>query len=375
MAHHIPFFDYSREYEMIRNDITKAVDDVCRSGQLILGKQVKAFEEEFAAFTGAKFAVGLNSGTDAISLALMAFDIGHDDEVVTVANTAVATVSAIRAVGAIPRFVDVDPETLLLDVNKVAPAITGKTKAIVPVHLYGNSVDITALKAAVGSKNIAIIEDCAHAHGSKQSTKDLGTLGDIGCFSFYPTKTIGAYGDAGICITDNAELYSKLKKLRMYGFDGQPIANIEGRNSRLDELHAAILRVKLKAAPEFLKRRRDICTAYSQGIKNSHLKLIKTTAATQVLTNHLFVVRTSDRDGLMKHLEKHGIGFGTHYRYPIHLMPAYQFLGYKPDTLPATETNCNQVLSLPLFPTMTDTEVQHVIKTLNDFVPMKAATK
>ncbi len=363
----VKFFDYQREYDTLRPRILDAVDSVFSSGQLILGAQVEQFEAEFAQLVGARFAAGLNSGTDALSIALLSVGVGEGDEVITVANTATATVAAIRAIGAIPRFVDVNDETLQIDAKKIAAQISAKTKAIVPVHLYGNAAPLSELEALARDHNLHVIEDCAHAHGSKLAGKHLGTHGSIGCFSFYPTKTIGAYGDAGACITNSAEIYERLKKLRMYGFSGEPVALLEGRNSRLDEVHAAILRLKLKSAADYFSRRQHICQIYFSKIKNPHISFVKRSLPNQDTVNHLFVIRTSRREQLMAHFKQSGIGYGTHYRYPIHLMPAYRFLGYKPGDLPITEKSCAEILSLPLYPTLSDEEVEQVCAVANAF--------
>lgn len=367
----VKFFDYSREYGAIRTEVLEAVDKVFASGQLILGPQGEALELEFAQYTGAKYAVGVNSGTDALSLALLCLDIKPGDEVITVANTATATIAAIRATGAVPKFVDVDPRTLLMDLHLVPAAITAKTRAIIPVHLYGNPVNIDELMTLAHKHGLKIIEDCAHAHGSFSRNRHLGTIGDIGCFSFYPTKTIGAYGDAGMCVTNSKAHYEKLKLLRMYGFHGRAVAEVEGRNSRLDEVHAAILRLKLNSVATMLGRRKEIVRTYASKIKNSCIQLMPTEQPDTDLTHHLFVVRTAYREQLMKHLDAHQIGHGTHYRFAIHLMPAYQFLNCKKGSLPITEKSCDEVLSLPLYPNLSQDEIMAVINAVNSFVPSR----
>ncbi len=270
--HPVRTFDLHRSLAGIEAEMTAAIQRVISSGQLILGPEGRSFEQEFASYVGAAAAVGVASGTDALILALKAVGVGFGDEVITVANTAVPTASAIRAVGAIPRFVDVDCQTLLINAAEAEAAINQRTRAIIPVHLFGLPVPMEPLLDIARRHGLRIIEDCAHAHGAREGGVHAGTTGDVGCFSFYPTKNIGALGDAGICVTQNAEIADRLRLMRVYGFDSDRIATCDGLNSRLDEIQAAVLRIRLRhldnslvkrwRSPHFIMRNCRTCRSY-----------------------------------------------------------------------------------------------------------------
>ncbi|GAI85514.1 unnamed protein product, partial [marine sediment metagenome] len=285
------------------------------------------------------------------------------DEVITVANTAVPTVSAIRETGAVPRFVDIKND-FTIDENKIEKIITQKTKAILPVHLYGQACNMPTILKIAKKHKLKVIEDCAQAHGAKIKNKKVGTFGDISCFSFYPTKNLGAYGDAGIILTSSKNLADRCSALRMYGMKKSYYANFEGYNSRLDEIQAAILSVKLKCLERWNQKRRSIAKYYLKNITNPSITL----PAVQNINEHtfyLFVIRIKQRQKLIKYLANNQIGCGIHYQYPIHLQKAYKFLGYSKNDLPVTERFSNEILSLPIFPELTKRELKYIINKIN----------
>jgi dTDP-4-amino-4,6-dideoxygalactose transaminase len=369
----IPVFDYLTQYEALQSEVLDAVRRVFESGRLILGHEVEAFEREFAAFLGPSpagvpmQAVGVANGTDALALVLRAFGIGHGDEVVTVANTAVPTVSGIREVGAVPVFCDVDPDTGLIDLEAVPACLTPRTKAVIPVHLFGNVVDVLRLCELVRGRGIRVVEDCAQSHGARLGAHMTGTMGDASAFSFYPTKNLGAYGDGGLCATSDPALAARLRSLRMYGFEAQYYAEREGVNSRLDELQAAILRVKLRHLPAMLLRRRELAAIYCGLLPRGAVPL--RTAAGAQHAYYLFVVRAVERDRVKAALAESGIGTGIHYPFPIHLMRAYEFLGYRPGDLPVTERLAGEVLSLPMYPELAADDVRRICARLCEIAP------
>lgn len=359
----LPSFDYRPEYARYRDEVAEAVQRVLDSGWLILGPEVRAFEEEFAAFVGVSAAVGVNSGTDALWLAFKALGIGPGDDVLTVANAGVPPVAAIRAVGATPRFVDVDPRTLLMDPDRLERARTATTRCVVPVHLYGHPAPIGPIRDFTRRHGLFLVEDCAQAHGATWNGRPVGSFGDVGCFSFYPTKNLGAFGDGGMCVTGDADLAQKLEMLRFYGFRGDRHAHCEGLNSRLDELQAAILRVKLRHLSAATEERRAIAASYGSALAGADLVLpVEIEACRHVY--HLFVVQSDARERLARALEAAGIGFGLHYPEPVHTMEAYRFLAQGEGALPVTERACRQVLSLPLYPGLEAGAVERVVAAL-----------
>lgn len=353
-----------RQYEEIKGDVNSAITAVFDRSQFILGEEGQNFEREFSSYIGMPYGVGLNSGTDALHLALRAISIGNGDEVITVPNTATPTVSAIVQAGATPVFVDIDEKTYLMDTSKIESAITKKTKAIIPVHLYGNCVEMDKLMIIAKKHNFIVIEDCAQAHGAAYKGKKAGTFGDFSCFSFYPTKNLGAYGDAGIVLCKDENFYKKLIMLRQYGEDRRYNSIINGYNSRLDEIQAAILRIKLKFLDKWNKERKNIASRYLDGIKNPKVILPAITNNSDPVF-HLFVVRVKNRDKLQKHLKSHRIGTATHYPVPLHLQPAYSRLGYKEGDFPVSEKIMNGIVSLPMFPELKDEEIEYVIEKIN----------
>jgi len=360
-AAEVKAFDACRAYHALAREIRAAIDAVLESGQLILGPQVEAFEAEFARYVGAAQGVGVGCGTAALSLALEALSIGPGDEVITVANTAVPTVSAIRAVGATPRFVDVRPDTLLMDPDAVQAAIGPRTRALVPVHLYGLAAEMAPLADLARRHGLALVEDCAQAHGTRYGARHVGTFGQVGCFSFYPTKNLGALGDGGLCVTDDPALAGRLRMLRNHGWGADRVAACEGINSRLDEIQAAVLRVKLRHLDRALARRRDVARQYTAALSGLDCRLPLHTAGAAQHSFHLYVLRVACRAALLEALRAARVGFGLHNPQAIHLMPAYKFLGYRRAQLPVTELAVQQVLSLPMYPELRPDEVQRVI--------------
>jgi dTDP-4-amino-4,6-dideoxygalactose transaminase len=352
------------QYTAIRGEIDAAVERVLRSGWYILGKEVESFEREFAAYCGVEHAVGCASGTEAIALALMALGVGPGDEVLTVANTAVPTVSAVSMTGAKPVFADID-DYFLMDPAKIEAAITPRTKAVVPVHLYGQMADMDAIGAVAARHGIPVVEDCAQAHGAEYKGKRAGTYGAMGCFSFYPTKNLGCYGDGGAVTTRDAALYERLVMLRNYGQEKRYYHTIKGINSRLDEIQAAILRAKLAHLDEWNERRREAAAWYSEALGG--VCDVPRARADARHVYHLYVIRTEDRDGLKTRLEKDGVTTLMHYPVPVHLQRAYADLGYRRGDLPATEKATGEILSLPMHPALSRDGVRYVCERVVEY--------
>lgn len=358
----IPFANLKREYAEIREEITQAIYRVLESGQFISGEEVEKFEEEFSRYVGVKYGIGVNSGSDALFLALKALGIGNGDEVITVSHTFISTVDAIVRNGAKPVFVDIEPDTYCMDVTKIEEKITDKTRAILPVHLYGHPANMDPIMELAEKYNLYVIEDACQAHGAEYKDKKVGSIGDIGCFSFYPTKNLGAYGDGGIVVTNSKELAEKLRMLRNYGQPRKYYHDFIGVNSRLDEIQAAILRVKLKHLDEWNERRRNIARLYNEFLEDSEMVIpIEKEYAKHVY--HLYVVRHKDRDIIQKWLQENGIQTQIHYPIPVHKQKAYLNLGYN-TYLPVTEKICNEILSLPMHPWLNEDEVSNVAEVI-----------
>jgi len=361
----VPFGDMKLRYQAIRSDIDEAVQRVLSSGYFILGPELDKFEKAFAEFLGVNYVVGCASGTEAIYLALAASGVGRGDEVIVVAHTAVPTISAISMTGAEPVFVDIDPTSYLIDVSKVEAKITARTKAIVPVHLYGQIADMEALLKLSRQKGIPIIEDVAQATGAVYRLRQAGSMGEFGAFSFYPSKNLGAFGDGGAVSTNSKEGYEKLLKLRNYGQSKRYYHDDIGINSRLDEIQSAILSAQLSYVVEWNKRRREIARLYSQGLRD--LVIVPKESGKSSHVYHLYVIQSNDRDGLQKYLAEKGVGALIHYPVPAHLQKAYSYRGYKRGDLPVTELITGRILSLPMFPELTDEQVVHVIKEVRNY--------
>ena len=358
--HPVRTFDLHRSLAGIEAEITAAIQRVIRSGQLILGPEGRSFEQEFASYVGAAAAVGVASGTDALILALKAVGVGFGDEVITVANTAVPTASAIRAVGAIPRFVDVDCQTLLIDAAQTETAINQRTRAIIPVHLFGLPVPMEPLLDIARRHGLRIIEDCAHAHGAREGGVHAGTTGDVGCFSFYPTKNVGALGDAGICVTQNAEIADRLRQMRMYGFENDRIAMCDGLNSRLDEIQAAVLRVRLRHLDTSLVKRRAIAALYLEELSDLPI-VLPPQCENRTHAWHQFVIRVPNRAAMMNTLAQLGVGCGIHYEHPLHRMPPFAPWFPAANRLPVTEQAATEILSIPIWPELQSDECARVV--------------
>jgi dTDP-4-amino-4,6-dideoxygalactose transaminase len=363
----IKMFDYRDEYLRIEDEVLCATKRVLRSGELILSSEVEEFEKNFAAlFESNSYGVGVSNGTDALKVSLMAIGVRPGDEVITVANTAVPTVSAILALNAKPVFADVDYQTALMDLNKIEKLITKKTKAIVPVHLYGNAVDMPRLLTIANHYAIPVVEDCAQATGTTLGGKAIGTFGCAAAFSFYPTKNLGAYGDAGFCLTGDAEILARMRKIRNYGFREKSYADCRGINARLDEIQAAVLNVKLKYLKDQLNKRKVLASLYLEGLDQAVIPLLPTLGVDH--SYHLFVVRTPNRDRLREKLLELGIQTGVHYPYPINKMPGLQIAHDLSEELPVTEKLCREIVSLPLYPDLSRCKVLRVIEAINKLV-------
>ena len=328
-------------------------------GRYILGPETGAFEQEFAAYIGAQSALGVGSGTEALHLALRACGIGPGDEVITVSHTAVATVAAIELCGALPVLVDIDPVTYTLDPGRLEPAISPRTRAIIPVHLYGHPADLAQIVSIAASHGVRVIEDCAQAHGAFYDGRRAGSLGDIAAFSFYPTKNLGAIGDGGMVVTGDPALAEAARLLREYGWQERYVSQVPGWNSRLDELQAAVLRVKLRYLDVENARRKVLAGMYDRLLADTHLILPQCRLGASHVY-HQYVVGCRERDALQAHLASNGIGTLIHYPVPVHLQPAYAGRLQTPGGMQNTEQAARQVLSLPMYPELSDDQVEQV---------------
>jgi aminotransferase EvaB len=348
----IQVWSYLEEYDNEREDILDAVETVFRSGKLVLGPSVAAFEDEFAAYHGLPHCVGVDNGTNAIKLGLQALGVRPGDEVITVSNTAAPTVLAIDGAGATPVFVDVRDEDYLMDVEKVEAAITSRTTCIVPVHLYGQCVDMAALREIADRHGLKILEDCAQAHGSRHHGRLAGTMGDAAAFSFYPTKVLGAYGDGGAVVTADAEINARLRRLRYYGMERvYYVVDTPGHNSRLDEVQAEILRRKLTRLDEYVEGRHAVARRYVEGLAGTGLEL-PAVAEGNSHVYYVHVVRHPRRDEIMERLRTYGIELNISYPWPVHTMTGFEHLGYGRGRLPVTERLAEQIFSLPMYPAL-----------------------
>ena len=352
------FFQYQKEFE-------DKIVEVLRSGRYVLGSEVEAFEKEFAKYTGAEYCVGLASGLDALWIAFRILGIGKGDEVIVQGNTYIASVMGITINGATPIFVEPD-EYYNIDASKIEEKVTDKTKAILVVHLYGQASNMKPIMELAKKYKLRVVEDCAQSHGAKFNDKMTGTFGDIGCFSFYPSKNLGAFGDAGAIVTDNPKIAEDIRVFRNYGSEKRYYNRVVGTNSRLDEMQAGLLRVRLSHIKELEDEKRKICTRYLNEINNPDIILPSIRdGATHIW--HQFVIRTERRNELIEYLEGKGIGTIIHYPIPPHLSEAYSYLGHKKGAFPITEQYADTVLSIPLYNGMTEDELDYVIGALNEF--------
>jgi len=364
----VPFLDLRSQFESIREEIMDAVDRVFVSGQFVGGEWVERFEEQFARFVGSRYAIGVGSGTAALELALKGAQIGAGDEVILPANSFFATAEAVSNVGARPVFADVDPRTFHLDVASSERLITARTKAIIPVHLYGWAMDMTALQKLADRHRLTIIEDAAQAHGAERDGIPVGGSGRLTCFSFYPGKNLGAYGDGGI-VTCNDEVHAeRLRLLRDHGSPAKYVHVIVGTNSRLDALQAAVLSVKLGYLRQWNARRVQHAMAYAAKLRNAHIQVPEVPSSREH-NFHLFVIRAKNRDALRQHLHARGIGTGIHYPEPLHMTPAYRELGYgMRGSLPVAEALAPEILSLPMYPELTESQRDQVTEAVLEFL-------
>jgi dTDP-3-amino-2,3,6-trideoxy-4-keto-D-glucose/dTDP-3-amino-3,4,6-trideoxy-alpha-D-glucose/dTDP-2,6-dideoxy-D-kanosamine transaminase len=359
--------DLKRHHASLHAQLSRVAAEVLTSGWFVLGPRVEAFERAFADFCGTTHAVGVANGTDALELALRALDVGPGDEVITVANAGMYTTVAILAIGATPVFVEVDAAAMTLDPSLLERAIGPRCKALVLTHLYGRLADVEGVLAIAAAQGIAVVEDCAQSHGAALGDRLAGSFGTLGCFSFYPTKNLGACGDGGAIITSNAELALRLRGLRQYGWsDKYAATRVGGRNSRLDELQAALLLAKLPHLPDWNARRVAIATRFSSEIRHPLIEVPTIEAGSNVA--HLYVVKSTQRDALRLHLREHGLATDVHYPIPDHRQQAL-FERYGHVRLPVTEQLAQEVLTLPCFPEMTDREVTQVIAACNAWEP------
>ncbi len=360
----IPLVDLKAQYASIKEEIDDAVRGVLHETDFIGGSAVSGFEKDFAESCGTRFAVGVANGTDAIFLALKALKVGPGDEVIVPVNTFIATAEAVSATGAHPVFVDCDPDTHTISPKGIEEAITKHTKAVIPVHLYGLPADMEAIRAIARSHDVTIIEDAAQAHGATYQKKPVGGLGSVACFSFYPAKNLGAYGDAGAITTDDESLANTIRMLGNHGRKDKYEHLVEGYNSRLDTLQAAILRVKLRHLESWTRLRQQHAAAYSRLLAGSTDIALPVTPADRTHAFHLYVVRVRDRDTVRKNLASAGIATGIHYPIPLHLQPAYASHPDSQRTFPVAERDSAEVLSLPLYPELTGEQIHHVVQTL-----------
>lgn len=354
-----------RGFNLYQEELEQKALEVLRSGWYVLGNEVREFEKEFASYVGSNHCVGLASGLDALWIAFRVLGIGSGDEVIVQGNTYIASVMGITMNGATPIFVEPD-EFYNIDTSKIEEKVTSRTKAILVVHLYGQATNMEPIMELVKKYNLRLVEDCAQSHGACFEGKMTGTFGDIGCFSFYPSKNLGAFGDAGAIVTDNSELAEAIRIFRNYGSEKRYYNKVVGANSRLDELQAGLLRIRLKHLSELNLERTRICECYLSGITNKRIELpaIRTEATT---VWHQFVVRCKEREKLIDFLNDKEIGTIIHYPIPPHLSEAYQYLGYQKGDFPITEQYADEVLSLPLYNGMKEEEVQSVINAINSF--------
>jgi dTDP-4-amino-4,6-dideoxygalactose transaminase len=359
--------DLAAQYRSINNEVNAAFERVLAGGNFILGCEGETFEKEFAAYTGVIHAAGVASGTDALFLALRAGNIGQGDEVITSAHTSGATIAAILQAGAAPVLVDIDPNTYTIDPGQVEGVLTKHSRVIIPVHLYGLTADMAPIQAIASAHGLKVIEDCAQAHGAEYHGKKAGSMGCCGAFSFYPTKNLGAYGDAGMVVTDDPDLADRVRSLRQYGWKERNLSEEVGGNSRLDEIQAAILRVKLKYLDMWNARRIELAGRYTELLSGLNIQLPVVPSGYKHIF-HQYVIRTNNRDALRQYLKEHQIETLIHYPVPIHLQPAYKAFGHGEGSFPHSERTCREVLSLPLYPEMQDDMPNRVADAVKSFL-------
>jgi dTDP-4-amino-4,6-dideoxygalactose transaminase len=362
----VPYLDLPAQMKVIRQEIDAAIARTLDNCSFCLGPDVVQFEKDFAKFCGAEHCLAFNSGTSALHIAMMLLDVGRDDEVITTPATFVATSWAISYVGAKPVFVDVDDATFNLDPKNIERAITKKTKAIMPVHLYGHPFDIEPIQAICRKHNLPLVEDAAQAHAAKYKGKVVGSFGAISCFSFYPGKNLGAYGEGGGLVTNNAAFATRAKSLREHGSTQRYYHDEVGFNYRMEGMQGAVLGVKLKYLEKWTRERRRVAHRYHELLAETPLQLPREAAYAES-AYHLYVVRHPRRDELKKHLEANGVGCALHYPLPLHLQKCYANLGYKEGDFPVAEKAARECLSLPIYPELTEAQIQRVVEVVKDF--------
>jgi dTDP-4-amino-4,6-dideoxygalactose transaminase len=369
----IPFVDLRAQYHAIKVEIDTAIGRVLESCQFVLGDEVTGFEREFAAFCNVREAIAVNSGTSALHLALLAAGVGPGDEVITVPFTFVATVAAIRYTGARPVFVDIEPRSFTIDVDQLEAAITPRTKAILPVHLYGQAADMGPIMETARRRSLVVIEDAAQAHGAEYKGRRVGSIGDLGCFSFYPGKNLGAYGEGGIVVTNDSGRARAIRMLRDWGQDRQYHHALQGYNYRMDGIQGAVLRVKLRHLETWTRARRAHAARYDTLLADSG---VRTPSAMPDRRHvyHIYAVRTAERDRVQRELHAQGIQTGIHYPIPVHLQHAHADLGYGPGDFACSEEVAREVLSLPLYPEMSDLQRDLVASVLRSRSRLEAAS-
>lgn len=366
----IPLVDLVRQYHTIKKEMDQAVLSVIETGQFVLGPNVKALEQEIASFLAVKHAVGLASGTDALIIALRVLGVGDGDEVIVPAFSFFATAGAVLSVGARPVFVDIDPQTYLLDVDKLEAAITTNTKAIIPVHLYGQPADMDEITAIAKKHTLKVVEDNAQAIGSSYKGKRAASLGDVGCLSFFPSKNLGGYGDGGMLTTNDDNLAESARMLRTHGWKKKYFPEMLGYNSRLDEMQAAILRVKLKQIDRWNRLRYERASAYSRSLSELGLR-VPVEAPDRTHVYHLYMVAFEERDAVQKYLKEAGIASAIYYPQPLHLAEPCRKLGYQAGHFPVAEQASTELLALPLYPELEKTQQDYVIETIRGFLNRK----
>ena len=363
----VPFIDLKIQYKQIEHEVVPMITEAMANGAFIGGEQVFCFETEFAEFCNSSYCVGVNSGTDALRFALMAVGVGPGDEVITVPNTFIATTEAISQVGAKPVFVDVYPDTCNMDISKIQDKITESTKAVIPVHLYGQSANMDPILEIAKKNNIAVIEDACQAHGAKYKNRKAGSIGAVGCFSFYPGKNLGAFGEGGAIVTQDEAIAQKIRMIRDHGQRKKYLHDLEGYNGRLDAIQAGVLRIKLKRLDDWNKARQKNATYYNELLSEiPSVTLVKETEFADSVY-HLYVILVDDRDELQKFLYSKSIATGLHYPLPLHLQKAYAHLGYKKGDFPVTENIADHLLSLPMFPELTRDQIEYVVESIKEY--------
>jgi len=370
----IPFLDLKAQYKQIEHEVVPMITDAMQNGMFIGGPQVAAFECEFADFCNTDYCVGVNSGTDALRFALMAKGVGKGDEVLTVPNTFIATTEAISQSGANPVFVDIDPDTCNMDPNKLEDCLKKSVKhpkAVIPVHLYGQPADMDPILEIADKNGLVVVEDACQAHGADYRGKRAGSISAVGCFSFYPGKNLGAFGDGGALVTNDKELADQVKMIRDHGQSKKYYHDIEGYNGRLDAIQAGVLRIKLKRLTDWNAARRRNASYYNKLL--SDIPEVTFTKEAEYATSvyHLYVIQVDDRDGLQQFLAEKGIATGLHYPLPLHLQKAYVHIGCGKGSFPVTEKIAERLLSLPMFPELTEEQIEYVVDAIKEFVYKK----